>query len=114
MKELGIYLKELRINHGYSQDQVFECTGITDSQQSRIERGLNQTISPTTLKRFANFYGICVIDLYLLTGFLSKEDITQYKQIFKYAELLTEKQKKNIQEEINLFTQGNGGNNNAI
>ena len=110
MNELGTYLKELRINHGYSQEHIFECTGITDSQQSRIERGLTQKISPIILKQFASFYNICVIDLYLLAGFLSNEDISQFRRIFKYTELLTDNQKRNIQEEINLYIQGNGGN----
>ncbi|MDD3416465.1 MAG: helix-turn-helix transcriptional regulator [Lachnospiraceae bacterium] len=114
MQKLGEYIKELRISHGYSQNKIYEGTGITDSVQSRIERGLNQEISPFQLKKLASFYEISVIDLFKLAGFLTESDISIYKRVFKYSELLTEKQKHNIQEEINFYINGNGGNENAI
>ena len=114
MEALGNYIRELRIKSGYSQKKIHDEIGITDSQQSRIERGLNQEISPLLLKKIATFYDTNVIDLYLLAGWISENDLKSFQRIFKYAELLTDNQKKNIQEEINLFTQGNGGNNNAI
>ncbi|MDD3167977.1 MAG: helix-turn-helix transcriptional regulator [Eubacteriales bacterium] len=114
MNELGIYLKKLRTENGYSQKKVHDATGITDSQQSRIERGLNQEISPLSLKKLASFYNVNVIDLYILAGWISQNDLEGYQRIFMYAELLTDSQKKNIQNEIILFTEGNGGNHNAI
>lgn len=114
MKDLGNCIKELRIKNGYSQKKIHDEIGITNSQQSRIERGLNQEISPLTLMKIAKFYDVNLIDLYLLAGWISENDLKGFQRVFKYSELLTESQKKNIQEEINLFTERNGGNYNAI
>lgn len=104
MNELGNYLLHLRNKHNYSLKFIQEQTGVTDSQQSRIERGTTSDVSPNALKKLSNFYGISTIELYKLAGFIDDKDLDQYTRIFTYAELLSEEQKLHIQEEIYLFT----------
>ncbi|MFA9466426.1 MAG: helix-turn-helix domain-containing protein [Velocimicrobium sp.] len=104
MNKLGEYLLHLRVERNYSLKYVQEQTGVTDSQQSRIERGKTSDISPTSLKKLSNFYDISIIELFKMAGYISDKDLEQYSRVFSYAEQLSDKQKFHIQEEINLFT----------
>ena len=104
MDKLGQYLVALRKKHNYSQKYVYEQTGISDSIQSRIERGENDKISPNVLTTLAEFYDISVIDLFIVAGFITTKDLERYKRVFKYSELLTDYQYQVIQENINCMT----------
>ncbi|MGC6174029.1 helix-turn-helix domain-containing protein [Lacrimispora sp. 38-1] len=104
MNKLGEYLLHLRTKHNYSLKFIQEQTGVTDSQQSRIERGITSDISPISLKKLSDFYEVSIIELFKMAGFINDNDLEQYSRVFSYAELLSEEQKLHIQEEINLFT----------
>lgn len=104
MNELGTYLLHLRNKNNYSLKSVKEQTGVTDSQLSRIEHGCTTDVSPSALKKLSVFYGISIIELFKLAGFINNDDLKQYSRVFSYAELLSEEQKLHIQEEILLFT----------
>lgn len=104
MNKLGEYLLHLRTEHNYSQKFIQEQTGVTDSQQSRIERGKTCDVSPISLKKLSDFYEVSIIELFKMAGFINDKDLEQYSRVFSYAELLSEEQKLHIQEEIHLFT----------
>lgn len=104
MNKLGEYLLHLRVERNYSLKYIQEQTGVTDSQQSRIERGITSDISPISLKKLSNFYDISFIELLKMAGYINDKDLEQYSRVFSYAELLSDEQKFHIQEEINLFT----------
>ena len=107
MNKLGEYILSLRNHKKYSQKHVQNETGVTDSQQSRIERGDICNVSPFVLKKLADFYNVNVIELFILAGFINDDDIKQHTRIFKYSELLSDEQKHHIQEEITMFTKNN-------
>ena len=89
-------MRETRNQRGFSLKFVCEKTGIKDSTLSRIEREKNKS----------ELYSISLVDLYCMAGYLSKRDISSYRHTFQKVDLLTEKEKMHIQEEIDLFTKG--------
>ena len=105
LKEVGNYLKSIRNSLDLSLKNVNQKTGITDSRLSRIEKG-NVNPDPTTLKLLANLYKIDLIDLYLQYGYLDDIDLSSYKKVFSFSELLTDDERNHIQNEIYLFTKG--------
>lgn len=107
MNKLGNYLKKLRIQHGFSLKKVYQATGITDSKLIRIENGANNSeVSPKDLKALAKLFKINLVDLYLIAGYLDEESLSSYEQVFQNADLLSDDERNNIQEQIDLFTKG--------
>lgn len=113
MKDLGEYLKNLRQSLGLSLNDVYKQTGISDSVISHIEKGDTQLPSPAALKKLAALYGIEIISLYLLCGYLEKDDLFKYERCFKGTEYLSEEEKNTIQQLIN-YLQKNRGTYNEI
>lgn len=104
---LCAYLKNIRLQLGYSMADVCSKTGITNSKLSRIENNKNQTApSPDILKSLADLYNINLVELYLLAGYLDKDSLSSYKEGFNNTHLLTAQERNHIQEAINLFTKG--------
>ena len=100
-------MRETRNQRGFSLKFVCEKTGIKDSTLSRIERERNKSVpSAEILQKLAELYGVSLIDLYCATGYLNERDISSYRHTFQKVDLLTEKEKMHIQEEIDLFTKG--------
>lgn len=107
MISLGKYLREIRNQRGFSLKFVCKNTGIKDSTLSRIECEKNKSVpNAEILQKLAELYGVSLIDLYCAAGYLSERDISVYKHTFRNVDLLTEKEKTHIQEEIDLFTKG--------
>lgn len=100
-------MRETRNQRGFSLKFVCKKTGIKDSTLSRIEREKNKSVpSAEILQKLAELYGVSLIDLYCATGYLNERDISSYRHTFQKVDLLTEKEKMHIQEEIDLFTKG--------
>lgn len=107
MTSLGRYLREVRNRRGFSLKFVCENTGIKDSTLSRVERDTNKSVpGAEILQKLAELYGISLVDLYCVAGYLNERDISAYRHTFRNVDLLTEEEKTHIQEEINLFTKG--------
>lgn len=106
MCSLGAYLKEMRNKCHLSLKDVQEQCGVTDSKLSRLERGEGKTLAPYELKKLAQLYGIGVVPLYIMAGYLDKSDLSAYQLIFDNADLLNEEERQSIQTQINLFTKG--------
>ena len=107
MASLGKYLREIRNRRGFSLKFVCEKTRIKDSTLSRIEREKNKSVpSAEILQKLAELYSVSLIDLYCVAGYLNEQDISVYRHTFQNVDLLTEKEKTHIQEEIDLFTKG--------
>lgn len=107
MTSLGKYLREIRNRRGFSLKFVCENTGIKDSTLSRIEREKNKSVpGAEILQKLAELYGISLVDLYCVAGCLNERDISVYRHTFRNVNLLSEKEKAHIQEEIDLFTKG--------
>lgn len=104
MNNLGAYLKELRTNSGFSQDDIYEVCGITDSRLSRAERGCD-ILTFSELKKLANQYKVNVISLFLKTGLLEEEDLSNYQECFQNAGLLNDEERQAVQTMVNLLTQ---------
>ena len=100
-------MRETRNQRGFSLKFVCVNTGIKDSTLSRIEREKNKSVpGAEILRKLAELYSISLVDLYCMAGYLSKRDISSYRHTFQKVDLLTEKEKMHIQEEIDLFTRG--------
>ena len=107
MVTLGEYLKRNRIHQKLSLKDVYKETGISDSKLSRIENGTNASNpAPDILLVLSKLYHINLIELYCIAGYLDKEALSSYEQVFQHADLLTEDEKNLIQAQIDLFTKG--------
>ena len=102
MNNLGAYLKELRANSGFSQDDIYEICGISDSRLSRAERGCD-ILTFSELKKLAKQYNVNVISLFLKTDLLDEEDLTNYQECFQNAGLLNDEERQAVQSMINLL-----------
>lgn len=107
MSKLGEYLKKIRDELGLSLKDVYRETGISDSKLSRIENGTNVSApTPDVLQALSKLYQINLVELYLIVGYLDEEALSSYVQVFKNVKLLKDDERKNIQEQIDLFTKG--------
>ena len=107
MSVFGDYLKKRRVQSGLSLKEVQNRTGISNSRLCRIENGsLKSDIPPRDVRLLAEVYSEDLVSLYLLAGYLTRGDLQSYEQIFRKADLLNEDEKRNIQEQIDLFTKG--------
>lgn len=111
VNDIGNYLKEARCKCHFSLKQVHSLCGVTDSKLSRMERGESKTYNATELKILAQLYGISVVPLYIMAGFLDANDLSDYQLAFKNADLLNEEEKESIQTQIDLLTKGRRGKN---
>ena len=104
MNTVGEYLKSIREKKGLSLKEVYRKTGISDSKLSRIEKEPNPfEITLSVLKALTELYGIDLIELLVHIGYLDEKALSSYKRVFQNVDLLSNKQKKHIQEEIDLF-----------
>lgn len=106
MSNIGNYLKQSRNNCHLSLKDVHDRCGVTDSKLSRMERGEGKTLEPLELRKLAHLYGIDVIPLYIMAGYLDESDLSDYQRVFKNTDLLNEEEKQSIQTQIDLFTKG--------
>ena len=106
MNNIGDYLKEARNKCRLSLKDVHDRSGVTDSKLSRMERGEGKPLDPAELKKLAQLYGIGVVPIYIMAGYLDESDLSDYQLVFKNADLLDEEEKLSIQKQIDLLTKG--------
>lgn len=114
MSDIGAYLKEQRNACRLSLRDVYNQCGVADSKLSRLERGEGKSLTPAELKSLAQLYGIGVIPLYIMAGYLDEHDLADYQFVFKNANLLNDEESQCIQLQINLLTKGRQVSNNDI
>ena len=108
MNELGMYLRTQRVSQSLSLKDVYVKCGITDSKLSRIEHG-ERLPDPAELRKLASVYGLDVISLNIMAGYIDKKDLIGYQFVFQNAMLLNDEEKQSIQTQINLLTKGRTG-----
>ena len=106
MVDIGDFLKQQRQKLGLSMSEVHGQTGITDSKLSRIEHGEGRPLDPLELKKLADLYHVNLVTLYLMAGYLTESDLSDYRFGFDGAALLTKEEHESIQTQISLFTKG--------
>lgn len=114
MNDMGNYLKQIRTSCHLSLKEVHDRCGITDSKLSRMERGEGKPLGPSELRKLAQVYGINVIPLYIMAGYLDEGDLADYQLVFKNADLLNEVEKQTVQIQIDLLTKGRQVSSNDI
>lgn len=114
MNDIGNYLKQSRNNCHLSLKDVHDRCGVTDSKLSRMERGEGKPLDPLELRKLAHLYGIDVISLYIMAGYLDESDLEEYQLVFKNADLLDDEEKQSVQTQIDLLTKGRQVNNNGF
>ncbi len=93
----GEYLRRIRKNKGFSQTDVFEKTGITDSRLSRIESG--KEAPAKTLCQLAMLYDIDILDLLKRFGYIDEPYLMKRNRL-KHVESLTTDQINAVQQVI--------------
>lgn len=105
-KELGLKLKQLRVENGFTQTYVGAKLNIGNKTISDYERGVSEP-DTTTLKDFASLYGVTVDEIlgntkplvddfsFALHGTFDKLSDEDKKKILEYAELLANKSSHN-------------------
>lgn len=114
MNDMGNYLKQIRSNCHLSLKEVYDRCGITDSKLSRMERGEGKPLGPLELRKLAQVYGISVIPLYIMAGYLDEGDLADYQLVFRNADLLNDEEKQSVQTQIDLLTKGRQVGSNDI
>ncbi len=82
-KELGAYLRDLRIKKDLTTRQVYEKSGVSNSYLSLVENG-NRKASAIILKKLANVYNVNYIELYEKAGYIdliNDNNTINYKRI---------------------------------
>jgi transcriptional regulator with XRE-family HTH domain len=59
----GVKLKEIRLDRGYSQEELHRLTGISRDTISRLETGDRPNPHPRTLRKLAEALGVSVADI---------------------------------------------------
>ncbi len=108
MSELGDYLKKLRNEKGLSQAKVYAQIGITNSRLCKAENGADSILSATELKQLATLYGVPVVPLFTMAGFLSASDLEEYQSGFKNTDMLDSEEKSHIQDQIDFMIKKKG------
>lgn len=108
MSVFGDYLKDIRNQKGLSLAKVHELTGITNSRLCRIENGSDGILNPAEIKKLAALYGVAVVPMYLMAGYLDTSDLEEYRSGFKNTELLDTDEKKHIQDQIDFIIRKKG------
>ena len=107
MSNIGDFLKKQREKNGLSLKDVQKKTGISNSVLSRIENDKKQSgASPIVLRSLSKLYGCSLIGLFIMADYLDDEALSSYEQVFRNSDLLPDDERKNIQEQIDLFTKG--------
>ena len=62
MEADGVKLREIRLDRGYSQEELHKLTGISRDTISRLETGERPNPHPRTLRKLAEALGVSVGD----------------------------------------------------
>lgn len=108
MSVFGDYLKDIRSKKGLSLAKVYELTGITNSRLCRTENGSDEILNPAEIKKLAALYGVAVVPMYLMAGYLDTSDLEEYRSGFKNTDLLDTDEKKHIQDQIDFIIRKKG------
>lgn len=103
MNSIGSYLRDQRVKHSLSLNDVCEQTGITTTRLNRIELGQVNEPSPEVLKKLAEFYKVDLIYLYKLAGYLESNNFSRQIQPFNNYEILSDEERNFIQQAIDFL-----------
>lgn len=108
MSELGDYLRNARNEKGLSQAKVQPQIGITNSRLCKAENGADNILSVAELKKLAVLYGMPVVSLFIMAGFLETSDLEEYQSGFKNTSMLDSDEKNHIQNQIDFIIKKKG------
>lgn len=108
MSEIGDYLRNARNERGLSQAKVHTQVGITNSRLSKAENGADNILSAAELKKLAILYGVPVVPMFIMAGFLDTSDLEEYRSGFKNTAMLDSYEKSHIQDEIDFIIKKKG------
>ena len=108
MSELGDYLRNVRNERGLSQAKVQNQIGITNSRLCKAENGADNILSAAELKKLAVLYGVPVVPLFIMAGFLETSDLEEYRSGFKNTSMLDSEEKNHVQSEIDFIIKKKG------
>lgn len=80
LSEIGLVLRDLRLEAGLTQEQIAEMLGISPNYVSSVERGVRAP-SWKLLVRYANAIGTNVVTLLREAGFLEPDTVTTEQEL---------------------------------
>jgi transcriptional regulator with XRE-family HTH domain len=75
----GALLRAKRQSAGLSLTALAHRSGVTHQQIARLERGDSQHPTPRVVARLARALGMSTIDLYVLAGHISPDDLPSFR-----------------------------------
>ncbi len=103
------YLRRCRQSKGFSLNDVYKNTGITNSRLSRVEQsGNTNNLSPQEIRKLAKIYDVSVADMLIQLGYLEPEDLADFQSVFRGVSLLDEEEKLHIQSDIDFINRKKG------
>lgn len=101
MQEISTtWLRGVRNSKNESINYVSKETGLTNSKISHLERGVTINPSIHDLLLLAKHYKINAVDFFKTCGFLTNQDLTEYKNCFSNSLKLRPEEIKLLQKMI--------------
>ena len=108
MSELGDYLRNARNEKGMRQAKDQTQIGITKNRFCKADKGAVFFFSEPRLKKLAVLYGVPVVPLFIMAGFLETSDLEEYRSGFKNTSMLDLDEKNHIQDQIDFIIKKKG------
>lgn len=102
MATLGEVLRNARNEQHLTMKDVYDHTGITDSRLSRMENG-KCFPDPDSLRKLSLLYKQNTVEMLLLSGHITSEDLSAYSKVFPNVELLDSNEKDMLKDLIQYF-----------
>lgn len=102
MVSIGEFIKSKRTELGFSQKKLGSLVNLSDSEIMKIENGTRKTPNWESLCKIAHAFKISPLEMLLVSGYISKEDINPSLKV-KGLEKLNEIELENVQLYIDFI-----------
>ena len=102
MTSIGEFIKNKRTELGLSQKRLGTMVDLSDSEIMKIENGTRKTPNWESLCRLAGVFDISPLEILLISGYITDDDINPQIKI-KGLEKLNDEDLKNVQQYVDFI-----------
>jgi len=102
MTSIGEFIKNKRTELGLSQKKLGAMVDLSDSEIMKIENGTRKTPNWESLCKLAGVFGISPLEILLVSGYISDNDVNPQIKI-KGLEKLNDEEFKSVQQYIDFI-----------
>ena len=102
MIPIGAFIKNKRTELGLSQKKLGVMVDLSDSEIMKIENGTRKTPNWESLCRLAGVFEISPLEILLISGYITDEDVNPQIKI-KGLEKLNDEELENVQQYIDFI-----------